>query len=973
MTILRIIRVLFTITLLSRIGIASANFLLPKPNETEIYKKLPEPNFFNQNANQNTKKNKSLNFSTKEFYLVSYNTFLANKDVLSAYKIASKAVKAYPKSIEWQQRFANVALWSNKPYEALNTLYEIAKKSKDNQSNLEKAITIASKLEAYDFLVKLYQIKLLNPLTKSTYSETVLALSDAYAKAGFPFKAINLIKRNHEVYVSKEGLKYLFDLYVSTSQPKNILDIINQYQKRFSLPVSMVEMKANIEINNNEMLKALFTLKNKASTNIKDKSFWRLYGNVSWRMSALKSASHAYLTLLKLQDFDPLYYERIIFYYEKNDPQRAYDYALSAFLKLHNPYFFMKISSIAMQINKVNEVYDLLQKLPFKERSKLENTPVVTYLKIKYFINKQDWQTADMLFKALIAKNRENNQYRVDYIWFLVDRKNKVKLSKYLVSIDKNDFKNSDFWNVLGTAYTFLKDKNKALYFYKKLINKYPDDYRWYLALAAALEIKQIDASHSHDEHLIPLLQKKAWLLLNERLKRDKVFENYDEANSYAYLSTKYTSPLYTHRILQNLKYLNNNVLNSTLIDILLEHKYNQLVRILVKFYKNKGVTIESWIHLRVALIDGDIDAMKHLLEEHAESLPIRDKATAAERSGYPSLAKQLAYDALKNSPFDNDSYEIYKNIYMKYPNYFSAESGFRNYSIVSGPEIKTEFVDFLSGNTQLTFKNENYIPEVEDQSDIVNVPTYVGYSLLGINHFGLNKIWKLQIGFRKSAKNSLMLMGSIKEKIKHNLTFQVDVAHHATAFDSVPLILVGQRDYISNQWFLRLSALNELNLNFEYDRFTGVDGSYLGNSYKQTAYFQHAFRLAYPDPKIAFSVSNNINNAKTEYTPFMRQFSPSGVDINQFYVPESSLNLSVILNVGMKYLNQYTKRWRPFANFSYSYNSLYGFGYGLISGISGTLVGSDHLLFYVDYYQNTQRASGDPSLYVGSKYTYFF
>lgn len=950
--------------------------VLPSPTATKAQiKKQPQQVLLSTQPTTNTQNN----FSTQtpkinlDIFEVAYNTYLANKDINKAYEVALHVVSQVPDNLVWRERLANVATWNEKPEVALVQWYYLADNQTDNKDALKKGIKLAKQLHQYKYLILFYKLKLKKPLTQSEKNKIIGKLATAYTKYGEPENGTKLLREIPISQRSQENMKQLIDLYHALYEPENTLKAIDIYESKFPLNLSLTMLKATTQINLNKPNEAFETLNKFQNNQIKDAAFWKLFANISWKTNRVKEATLAYEQLFHLKKENSLYLERMIQYYEKTNPNKAFKYAVIGYEKYQSKSFFQQAIYIGIAEKKHIETQALIKSLPKKQRQTFSDIKGIEQSEIAFYQSKQDWQSVTRIYKKSIQKWPEDTQLKIDFLWFLLDRENVPQLKKYTEKWQSIAIKTPNFWNVYGSAFQKLKQESLALYFYQKLIEKDPNDYRWYMGASAALGGGDLTVAQTKKGALSLQYRKRAWQLLNNALDKSHKFTTPEEVNIYAYLAMQFSTADHSNDTMYDLKHYNQEQLNSTLMDMLFFKEYAQMAHLLLAYYRHTPLKIENWIHLRLALIDGDTVQMARLLKNHFKTLPERDRPIAAERAGQPRLAQQLAYESLEKKPYDNNLYEIHTNQIMTYPNKWQVAGGYRAFTGISGADISARYQQFIGYHSATLLKTTNWFPRVTDTSDIAKAPKVVHTSTVTIKRYLQGGRLSASLGVMHAFRTTPMALINYEHIVTHQINFFIDGGYGQPATDSVPLIIIGMRNFFDTRARFALTPRDQLNLLFGYNRFDAQDYSYLGDSIKSEISFSHQFRLSYPDPSFTFAVVNNINHANPQLSSFALSVAPVGADLPSFYIPGNSTSFNIIFNLGMKYLEDYTHRWRPFTSLSASYNTLFGLGYGLTAGIAGSLIGRDHLAIYTEFFNNAQQSGGEPTLYAGSKYTYYF
>lgn len=912
-----------------------------------------------------------------ELFTLTYSIFIANKEIEKAYHLAKTAVAKNPQDLEWREKLAKTSRWNSKPKESLDHWMYLATHRVNNDTDINEGIKVAQALKDYDSLIDLYQLKLKKNLSATQKLEIQDAMANAYNESGNPDKAIELISEIPVLQRSTSEALLLIKLYHETYHPQKEIIAIDQYEKKFELTQSLAIQKAVLLSRMGKETQAFNTLNNYKNTHeIKDPVFWKAFANLSWRTQNLDQAYQSYGHLFQLKDFTAPEAERLIFS-EEHNPQKAYEHALESWYKFHTDLFYLNVLKFGTFLKKWPQLNKIIHSLTPEERKQFGSNKDIFHAELEVYIGSQNWKEADRLFAIMFVRWPHDNDIKITYLWYLIDRENIVDLRKRLIQWQSIAIKNEPFWLPFGLAYVLLKENDKAIFFYRKLVLKHPNDYRWLMGYADALGGGDlVEGAYTPKGQYANKLYKRAWLLLNKKLNKHGMFKDFEEVNSYGYLAMRFGDADTLHRWLHKMDRFNGKTFNSRLIDILFYKEYIHLSHYLVEYYKNSSIRLENWIYLTAALMDGDTDQMLYLLENHAKSLPHRDRITAAEETGQIKLAEELAYEGMEQFPTDNNLYEIYKNLVTKYGSRWETIGAYRFLPNVEGYEVHALYESLIGFHSSLIAKTFNWFPKITNFTQIARAPHWIHEVFIGLKRYFNHSDLTFGLSNHHGFKNNLG--GMIRYHFEPNhlteITFEGGLNQNAT--DTVPLRIAGLNDYISAQLAYRLTARDLLNFILREDYFLGEDQSYLGNSLKSEFLYDHAFAFNYPDWHAGFSIVNETNSASSRaLTPFMASFVPTDVIPNSnFFISEGSTSFYLMVSMGTRYADDYTHRWRPYLSANTSYNTVLGIGYAVNVGIAGTVIGRDHLALFSEYEKNSQQlGTTGESMYIGGKYTYYF
>lgn len=957
-------KIIFITALLFSSSCLAENYesvILPAPsiNSKTVLKRVIEKAAFNQ-----------------ELFDIAYQSYLANKDIDDAHAVAKRAVALQPTNLFWRTRLAQIAVWNGEPHESLVQWLYLAKHEQDNANAILQGLIVANRIHAYEFLVEFYVMQLQKNGSHSDKEKTLFLLAQAYVGLGDPDKAISLVMQTPDKDRSKEQVLFLINIYHSEFLPKKEFEQIADYENRFGLTPDLAIQKAILYSNKNQFEAEFQVLQGFAKhVDSNNSRYWQMLGDIAWQTQHFSQAVFAYEKLADTKKITAFQLERVILYYAQINPQKAFYFSMMGWNQYHAEIFFERVMNFGLVLGRVSETKILMNQLSQNQKQQFAFNQSFYLIEINYYQSIKDWKKVHELYHEAILKWSHNNQLKVNYLWFLIDHQETRALAHQLQQWQLLAASTPVLWMPYASAYMILKENNRAIFYYQQLIKLNPNDYRNLLGYASALGGNDVEGVQTIQGKMARKLYERAWYLLNLELKQNKKFSSPDEINTYAYLAMQFAPIDVTSRWIREMKPVNNNVVNSTLIDMLFYYQYDELVHYIIAYYQHTAVKTEDWILLRAAMMNNDTAEISRLLKYHAKTLPVRDLPVAAEQAGEHTLALQLAYQGLSQYPDDSNLYQIYQDLYFKHPNSISGTAAYYSTGGVAGSVANADFATQINDNGSIVARTQNWIPSITNSAQIARVPTDDGSFLAGYKHFDERGFWLAGLG----AENGFHTNPAGLFTIQHQWNtlflsiFEVGIAQDAN--ESVPLSIAGMKDYANVQFGFHLTARDSVTASLAYNYFAGQDQSYLGTGLHSELNYSHIFSFEYPDWNVNASVANDQNTASSNsLTPLMASVAPnSATSTASFYIPVSSTTFNVRAQVGERYLEEYTHAWRPFSGLNFFYNTVSNFGYTADAGIAGSVIGRDHLAFFGSYASNTNQDPNGATLYIGTKYTYYF
>jgi hypothetical protein len=318
--------------------------------------------------------------------------------------------------------------------------------------------------------------------------------------------------------------------------------------------------------------------------------------------------------------------------------------------------------------------------------------------------------------------------------------------------------------------------------------------------------------------------------------------------------------------------------------------------------------------------------------------------------------------------------YDLFTNVMLKSSNHWDIKEEFYQYGSIQGPRTYLAATYFIAPGMSLTPYLQSWFVHDNNTSDIANVPDLDEKMGLKIKKFTDHGNIALDVAHRKSLGSFYEALLSSEYKITRQLNAKIELGYHQLAMDTETLYIGGYRNDANLELEYTLAQSDLISMQLTQNFFYTQDKKHLADGNLEKLGYEHYFWLEHPDFSTLIYAQGEQYYDKINTLPNdILKLVPTGTSATtNFIIPPSSTEFGITLQTGMKYLEDYTHSWKPFASATVMRNSVTGIGRIFTLGVAGTVFGRDHLALY--YENGTDQAPGvQRELLIGASYRYYF
>ena len=446
----------------------------------------------------------------EEAYALSYDIFLANRNLNDARRVAESAVRQRPDDSAWRKRLAQVNEWNANPAAALPHWLAYARLTSD-ETVWDIVMGLAIGLEDQQTQLQVVEHKVAIDPDNPKWLDRLVQIHE---NAGHPEIALDLLRRavaplgSHGMH-RQHQLELLASLTARLGNDAENLATLRLLQKefgpstRYALQIAdQLYRSGQPSVAFSEMERAAAT----AATN--DTAFWRAYAELARLLQDDATAKKGYRTILASdrQNEDDL--TNLIALIEPTQPLAAARLAEFAFARFGNVQTALIAISLRTRIADWRGAKALLSSLTLQQRLLLEKN--ASFLAVRSSIAQadNDVQTATRDMRAALALRPDDMEIRAGLLWLLIAARDNTSLKATLSAWAHDAESNRILWDPFAAALMSTNRKAEALHWFRKS-GFQRDDYLWLMSYAEAL-----DATSQHD--LAWRIRRRVWLDLRK-------------------------------------------------------------------------------------------------------------------------------------------------------------------------------------------------------------------------------------------------------------------------------------------------------------------------------------------------------------------------------------------------------------------------------------------------------------------------
>lgn len=964
-----------------------------------------------------------------ESYTLSYNIFLANRNLTDARLLAQSAVRQQPGSASWNKRLAEVSEWSGAPDQALIAWQNYARISGD-EAGWDAVLRLSQGTYSQGPQQAALEHKLKTDPGNPKWLDLLLSQSET---VGDPRRAAELLEgrlrgnnRAPQFAAQREReFQLLAAIYERSGDDAQALATLRRAQAEFGPKASYALLIANQLYRRGRIEEAMGALQEAAPVTPADNGeFWRTHAEVARFLQQDEVARDSYRRLLSSNQQSEADITNMIALIEDEQPLAAANLAEFGYLKTGKPEFATQALSNRMRALDYRGAQAFLDQLPATAVTKLERNGNFLAARAEVRQANRNIKGAASDLRAALAINPGDSNLRAGLIWTLIAQRDTRGLKRALRLWSADAESNALMWGPFAAANMSLNRQRTALHWFRKS-GFLKNDYLWLLNYAECLE-----ANSQPD--LAWRIRRKAWIDLRkpEVLGNANPGQLRDMRDRLASLAPMFMQADASNRVMQSLLRADVAKLAATPETVpvpadgpallqLLESERLQTKGTAATEASLKGMfaapgtrrddarlsasvrevalayalsqesydLAHAWLTTRFAnamdkplwgefslmLADNDRDRLDQLLDNVADWLPMYERIDAAKLAGRDPLAQTLAFDQLAMLPHDEELHQRLTSLVTEDPASFSASVTRLRDAPWQGTRSEVQSGWSLSGGTRLYIKLSQVNQSSSDDTQMINVPALDRLVEMTVRRRLDKGFVAFSVSHRQAAADTNGARIDFSNAISGRLTMTGNVGINQMATESVLMRVGGMRSGAELNLNYAVTHNEYLSGGIGWQQYSTQAGTRLGSGTNFNLEAGTHFRIEYPNLTLRTYVSGSNFKDRGTYDAQIARLVPLGTDPTTYrYMPVNTRVYGVSLGAGTVVDNTYTRGWRPFGEIGVTYTPDLGWGHNFRTGVQGSVIGQDVLSVQLQSISATAN-SPQRSFELGVNYKWFY
>jgi hypothetical protein len=866
-----------------------------------------------------------------------YQVFVYSTDLQNAYKTAKLALKRRPNSLYWHYKMSEVASWIGKGRDAVKSLDFIYRHTGDKKVK-KRILKSALELYQYEIAAPLIKEKTMKNPTKKNIKDMVFV----YNQIGKPEISAKVLESISKRAGGREDLlREALKVYTLLGDRESAKRVIEQLNRFPSLKVETAREMANFYIPQRELKKAYRVLLKAWKNRGKNRDYLVQISDIGWYIKDFKYSAIASRELIKLKKGRSVDYERVIAYYRERDLKIVELASFESFKKYKKGYFLELYLTTLYSQKKYKKLYKSMKKIERDRKLFKKFQKDINYYLMRAEVTKslKLYEEAEKSYKKLISLKSDSSEYKMALFWFYIDTKRTKILKRKIFQIEDSQNVDRSFYLPLAMAHYFLNNVDRAIY-YIKLVRERKKSIDTDLTYAYLMQLRGDEEAFKKTmlniyEYLDKKLSKNSSLIYNR-----KFLTKYLESGIYFMDSDRFERLLESSKnILGKEKYLNLKTAWS---------QKNGSSR-LTKYISQKFLTPKPWIDLGIALSENDYAKVQKLIFRYYLLAPL-DRAVGAKKSGNIFLAKSILFEAEEKNRENSSIYRQQRDLDSEYASRASLNSGFDT--------SKDSAIEYIRGDVSHYISKGYYVEgafKIQKNIDKSSrFPNNVPSSDTAVE-IGVRKIFdrgeiEVKSGIHHEAKSHGYFEVASSYEATDRVTLHSSYQRGVEANENGYLTYGGKKNEINLRGDFRVVPSARVSLFGAYDEFYSQDNQYLGTGFLFRGDVTKSWHSAFFD----FQTDNFV-----EYGDFSDSSGDKGTieemkGSGSRVLPNEYLKVGSKFSYGVSSRDSYNRVWRPYFEFTPSYNLLSNSADFLLNaGYGGSLFGQDKLRFDFNYGQS--------------------
>ena len=883
--------------------------------------------------------------NTEESYRLAFDVFVANSNFADARRVAAAALAQHPEDLDWRMRLIQVAEWSGDPEEALRQ-WKIIATRRPTLAAYEAILRLApglgddeAALEAWQFIANT------RALTRREL-DTVVELFENLNRVD---AAIVWLRELDARGRRADYIELIAIAADRAGRPGLAIATWIELEKRSGLSLDQSMTLATLFFTQGNFVEALRALTRAGPrATDQDYGYWRLLGDLAWRLGDDQAATDAYGRLDASRRLEPFEFVRLLRILRETQPAQAARLAEAGWRTERDPELFILAAEFYSARRDRRALDRLFASVRPIDEEKFANNPFFYVARSRYFLDRGLAREGITDWRRALAMRPADAELRTGLIFILIETRSIDDLRQVLSAWRDLSKLDRAYWPAFAAGYQALHEPRNALPYYRLALADRSGDYLWLLGFADALE----DAAEGG---MAWRVRRHAWHTIRARRAADPaLFEAPEELLGYARLATSMApgdADLAVVRQVLRQGWIGsqNAALDATARELVLAWaittEQSPSAKAWMWMQYGRRLARPAYAEIAVALAENDLETMERLLVQSPAALPRSDRQDAARETRWVRLGQSLGWASQHNYPHDDGVHQRLEQDLRRTSHSLIAHANWGRFGSLAYRDEGIALSYWLTPNLRLEPGLKWTHQHMTNDADLVNVPGLDRTAGATAEWHSRHTETTVGVAQRSALADVTALRIGHRQRINTRLAATVDIGRNQYAPETAALRVGGMKDEARVSATVEFSKREYLTLGAATQRYMTQARTLAGNGRRIEAEVGHRLRTEYPNLTARLYAAHHGLSSTASTDNLGARINPAGtVPAGSFFVPGSFSYYALAIGFGEPLRRDYSRRMRPYADANVSYNTVTGSGYGATVGVGGSVLGSDHL-----------------------------
>lgn len=871
-------------------------------------------------------------------YELSFNTFVANRQLEDARQAAAVAVRLRPDDPKWRERLARLFEWTQRPEEALEQ-WRVLALDYDDERGWDALRRLAPRLYDYRGVISVLERDALRgPLS----SEQLARLVHAYEAAGEPRRGIAFLTRLDRSVPHRDYLEQVAFLEQRVGDDADALATLEELTARYGPRPEWAVAAATLYVLHGDVDAAYSVLAHaRSAATPTSVAFWAMLADVALTTQHREEARDALLTLAEQQadDLEKLLEIVLLLDTHPDDMARVAEEGW----RLHGDHrFAVRALERHAQVGAFGQGEALLKTIDAATLAALGSDVRFLLARGELRQNQGRLDEAAVDLQRALSIEPHDPAVRSAWLWLLIERRDTERLAAILRELGDADAPAALSPDVLTAAYVTVGDFHAALPLYRQRWESRRDDPVWLVDYSEALTgAGYVELAFQVRRRALKLLRAQvatspasAWPLA-ARLALART--SGDPAARLVAAILESAPPA------DRASAVSADML---LLWLMRGEQYDRARLWLSRRYV-RTLSSPAWAAFAVALAQPDRRLLGELLadETRRRGADANDLVEAAVLLDEPFLARQYAFEGLASGREDADLRRQLSYLIPATARSLLLEHSYATRGVIEGPRTS------VSGKWLVTrtLAIENGLSHAEwdaaVDSGIGEVPA-TDWSVdtrLSWRHLRHAQS-TLRVGVRSALERFPYAEFSHTRRVGR-MHGRFSLGAGLIAEEGGAIRVGGRRDNMQLDLSWSLGNRSFIAAELGTSRYEGQDGEKLGEGYRINATAGMRLPAAHSGYTVRAVAGWHDYSREEIIAGKAAALVPAGAaPAASFFLPDDFGIVGLFAGFGEDEPDGYAPHWRPFVDTGATFNSSSGLGFHVSGGIAGPLIGNDRL-----------------------------